>query len=75
MGEKKRREFPFDEPDEEIGPGAVSSEQEEEEQEQEQEQQQQQNQNKKYFEKTILANVTGVISPGLWAIMLSLIHI
>ena len=69
MGEKKRREFPFDEPDEEIGPGAVSSEQEEEEQEQEQEQQQQQNQNKKYFEKTILANVTGVISPGLWAIM------
>ena len=28
MGEKKRREFPFDEPDEEIGPGAVSSEQE-----------------------------------------------
>ena len=71
MGEKKRREFPFDEPDEEIGPGAVSSEQEEEEQEKEQEQQQrqQQNQNKKYFEKTILANVTGVISPGLWAIM------
>ena len=74
MGEKKRREFPFDEPDEEIGPGAVSSasslpEEEEQEQEQEQQQRQQQNQNKKYFEKTILANVTGVISPGLWAIM------
>ena len=57
--------FPFDEPDEEIGafpPSARTSEGEEQ-------QQQHQNQNTKYFQKTILANVTGVISPGIWAIM------
>ena len=35
----------------------------------EEQQQQHQNQNTKYFQKTILANVTGVISPGIWAIM------
>ena len=66
---RERREtrgvFPFDEPDEEIGafpPSARTSEGEEQ-------QQQHQNQNTKYFQKTILANVTGVISPGIWAIM------
>ena len=66
---RERKEFPFDEPDEEIGatPNTFS---EEEEEERQQQQQQQQNQNQgKYFEKTILANVTGVISPSFCAIM------
>jgi len=52
--------FPFTEPDEEIGaPPPQNS----------QYQQQQRQQQKKYFEKTILQNVTGVITPGMWAIL------